>query len=128
MREREDEFQALGVRIKIVTFDGDTLAKSYVRQMKLTWPLLEDPNRELYRAYGMTRGSWWQIYSPASILDYLRLIFSGRLPGRPGKDWRQLGGDVLIDPEGIVRLHHLSQTPHDRPSIAAILAAVKKAG
>ena len=110
-----------------MTFDGDVLAKAYVQHMKLPWPLLEDAKRELYRAYGMTRGSWWQIYSPASILDYLRLIFTGRLPGKPGKDWRQLGGDVLIDPSGIVRFHHVSQTPHDRPRIDAILDVIRKA-
>ena len=88
--------------------------------------MLLDPNRELYKAYGMGRGNWWAIYNPFSILKYLYLIARGRRPGRPGKDWRQLGGDVLIDPTGIVRLHHLSKDPHDRPTASEIFDKVNE--
>lgn len=92
------------------------MAKAYAETTQLSWPMLLDADRTLYEAYGMARGTWWAIYNPLSIMKYLGLIFRGRRPGRPGKDWRQLGGNVLIDPQGIVRLHHISKTPHDRPT------------
>ncbi len=104
------------------------MALAYVKSNAMTWPLLLDPARKLYGEYGMTRGSWWQIYGLPSIWNYLRLILKGRLPGRPGKDWRQLGGNVLIDPAGLVRLHFISSGPHDRPDIESLLSLVRDSG
>jgi AhpC/TSA antioxidant enzyme len=114
----------LDIRVKVITFDADSLALAYVKQTKLRWPLILDPEQRLYDAYGMTRGSWWSMYGLPSIWKYLRLIVQGHMPGKPGKDWRQLGGDVLIDRQGIVRLHYISTSPHDRPTIDSLLAPV----
>lgn len=116
----------LGVRVKVVTFDANFLALAYLKETNLPWPLLMDTEQQLYRGYGMTRGSWWSIYGLPSVVKYLKLMSSGRSPGKPGKDWRQLGGDVLIDPHGIVRILHLSRGPHDRPSIDSLLAPTEE--
>ena len=102
------------------------MALAYVEQTDLSWPLLLDTDRSLYRSYQMDRGSRWAIYGPASLWHYLTLIFQGRRLQRPGTDWRQLGGDVLIDPTGIVRLHFVSTSPHDRPDVDLILNAVRQ--
>ena len=99
------------------------MAMEYAQSTQLEWPLLLDTERQLYQAYGMERASWWALYNPVSIWKYLKLICAGKGPGKPGRDWRQLGGDVLIDPRGIVRLHFVSINSHDRPSVEAILAA-----
>ena len=101
------------------------MALKYTREFKLPWPLLVDHDRKVYSRFNMSRGNWWSIYNPVSIIKYLRLIFSGQRPGKPGKDWRQLGGDVLIDPGGSIRLHHVSTTPHDRPDAESILELVR---
>lgn len=111
----------------VVTFDADFMAKAYVEQTQLPWPLLIDSDHSVYEAYGLLRASWWSIYGPASILEYLKLIvLKGRRVEKPGSDYRQLGGDVLIDPEGIVRFHYVSETPHDRPNIAEMLAVAER--
>ncbi len=121
MRKKETELAELDIRVKVVAFDANFMALAYIQETNLPWPLLLDSEHELYTKYGMTRGSWWSLYGPASIWKYLKLIWGGQKPGRPGKDWRQLGGDVLIDPQGIVRMHHSSTDPHDRPSVSSIL-------
>lgn len=90
----------------------------------MRWPLLEDKERSLYAAYGMERLKWWQHYSPVSIAKYVWLTLQGHFPGKPGSDWQQLGGDVLIDPDGIVRFIYRSLTPHDRPKVGRILSIV----
>ncbi len=125
MRQQEDRLKQLDVRVKVVTFDADFMALAYIRDTKLPWPLLQDSDQQLYAAYGMTSGSWWSIYGLPSVIRYLGLIFRGRMPGKPGRDWRQLGGDILIDPEGIVRLQYISTGPHDRPSVESLLAVVQ---
>ena len=127
MRLQEETFDELNVKIKVVTFDADFMALAYIKATNLPWPLLQDSEQELYNAYGMTRGTWWDIYNPVSIWNYLKLIFAGRRPGKPGKDWRQLGGDVLIDPQGMIRLHYVSADPHDRPEVGSIIELVRPA-
>jgi len=107
-----------------VTFDADFLALAYIKEINLPWPLLLDPDQQLYAAYGMTRGNWWSIYGLPSVVKYLSLMARGRMPGKPGKDWRQMGGDVLIDPDGIVRVHHRSTGPHDRPTVKSLLSHI----
>ena len=101
------------------------MAMAYVQDTQLPWPLLVDRERTLYHAYGMERGRWWDIYGPASSWAYLKLFARGRRPRLPGSDVHQLGGDVLIDPAGIVRLHHVGSGPADRPPVATLLARVQ---
>ena len=117
--------EAVGLSVCVVTFDDQAFAQEYLRQTDLRWPLLIDADRILYRGYGMDRGSAWQIYGPRSIWGYLQLLARGRRLQRSGSDYRQLGGDVLIDPGGIVRLHHVSHGPHDRPDVSEVLAAMR---
>jgi len=115
------ELVDLGVVVKVITFDDPELTGPYAESLLPDWPLLVDSDRSLYRRYGFERGSWSSIYGFASVLRYLWLIISGHRPGKPGKDWRQLGGDVLVDPQGMVRMHYISKTPHDRPSVGLLM-------
>ena len=125
LRQQDDRIKNLGLRVKVVTFDADFLALAYIESTKLEWPLLQDSDQKLYQAYGMLQGSWWSLYGIPSIWKYLKLIARGRTPGKPGRDWWQLGGDILIDPQGIVRVQHISSGPHDRPSVDSLLAVVE---
>ncbi len=36
----------------------------------------------------------------------------------------QQGGDVLVDPQGIVRFHHIGTGPADRPPVQRILNVI----
>lgn len=128
LRQRQAELDRLGIRVNVVTFDNDLLAAAYARQTKLPWPLLFDPDLGLYAAYGLRRASWWEMFRPTSLWKFLTLFFQGHGPGKPGKDWRQLGGDVLIDPDGIVRIYHASLGPHDRLEPDKIFSAVEQSG
>ena len=126
MREIENEIDALGLRVLVVTFEAGTLAQAYVRDTNLEWPLLVDETRALYRGYGMEHGHWWNVYGPPAWWVYAKLLAKGRRLRASDSDFDQLGGDVLIDPDGIVRIHHVGAGPADRPSVASILACVKK--
>lgn len=108
----------------MVTFESGFLARGYIDEMGLEWPLLVDEKREIYRAYGMLDAGFWDIWGPSTWLAYGKELLRGRLPKRSSGDIRQRGGDVLIDPEGIVRLHHVGIGPADRPEVDAILKAV----
>lgn len=111
----------------MVTFQSGPVTQAYVRDTRLPWPLLIDGELSLYRSYGMERGKWRNIFGAASIASYAKLMLRGHKPRGLAGDPYQLGGDVLIDPQGIVRLHHVGRGPADRPSVASILQAVQAA-
>ncbi|NJC88449.1 MAG: redoxin domain-containing protein [Desulfuromonas sp.] len=121
MREQEGEFARRNVRIAVVTFENDFFARQYVAETDLAWPLLIDADRAVYRGYGMLMASFWDLWGPSTWRAYLREIMRGRLPQPAHGDIHQRGGDVLIDPAGIVRLHHVGRGPADRPPVDAIL-------
>ncbi len=126
MRQVEAELEARGIAVAVLSFDRNALVDSYVEQTKLPWPILMDHQRQLYHAYGMEHGHAWNLFGPRAIWAYTRLLLRGRRPRRGGRDLAQLGGDVLIDPEGIVRLHHVANGPADRPSVELLLAAQER--
>lgn len=126
LQQHEKELESLGVTVVVVTFEIETPARAYFDDMKLGWPLLLDPSREIYKAYGMERGNWWNIYGPATVWMYFKLMIRGRKPQPATGDVEQLGGDVLIDPHGIARLQHIGAGPADRPAVAQLLAMVRQ--
>ena len=127
LRQKADEINALDIQVCVVTFELDMFAKAYVRDNGLIWPLLIDEKRELYVAYGMERENWSKLLGPAAMSAYFKLMLKGRMPKNATGDVKQMGGDVLIDPSGIVRLHHVSDNPADRPSVESLLDVVRTA-
>jgi hypothetical protein len=73
----------------------------------------------------MLHGRKRELWGPATVLVYLRLMLRGRRLRLPTGDTAQLGGDVLIDPAGVVRVHHVGSGPADRPAIEALLDVVR---
>lgn len=126
LRHYEKELEKLKVKVLVVTFEAGFLAQSYVKETKLKWPLLVDDARELYHAYDMLSASFWDIWGPKTWWAYLKEILRGRLPKKSSGDIEQRGGDVLIDPSGVVRLHHVGNGPADRPSVETILSVIYK--
>ena len=125
MREHEDEIEALDIKVLVITFEAGPLALAYVKESDMRWPLLVDESRALYSAYGMHRGKWRDILGLSSWWTYAKLLLRGRRLQRSSGDLRQLGGDVLIDPDGIVRVHHVGSGPADRPAVSSLLAVVR---
>lgn len=125
MREIEDELENLGVRVAVVTFEAGLLARAYVEDTGLTWPLLVDEDRGLYRAFDMLEASAWDVWGPRTWWAYLRALAAGQRLHASEGDVNQRGGDVLIDPSGIVRLCHVGPGPADRPEVSALLEVVK---
>jgi hypothetical protein len=124
LRDREEEFRGRKVRIVVVTFENDFLARVYVEETGLSWPLLVDDTRETYRAYGMLSASFWDIWGPKTWWAYLKEILKGKKLRKSEGDISQRGGDVLIDPAGIVALHHVGAGPADRPPVERILQKI----
>lgn len=91
-------------------------------------PLLADEGRAVYGAYGMRVGSLREIYSPEVLKKYFDLIRGGRkLRLKTDEDTRQLGGDIVVGPDGRVVFALCSKNQADRPTPAAMAAALRGA-
>ena len=126
MRRHEKELDRLGVKVVVVTFEQVFPALAYVKKTGLQWPLLVDEKRSLYRAYGMLNAGLLDLWGPATWWAYMKEMARGRLPKKPTGDVNQRGGDVLVDPSGIIRLHHVGKGPADRPPVASILRRIER--
>ncbi len=126
LQQHQDDLKSLGMAVVVVTFESPAIAENYAREGGFPWPILLDEPRELYRAYGMGRGSSWAVLGPGSWWGYIKLLLRGRKLHQPTDDVHQLGGDVLIDPKGTVRLRYVSRTPIDRPTVESLLEAARE--
>jgi len=126
LHQHEPELTTLQVNVLVVTFESESAARAYAEDMNLRWPVVTDSSRELYTAYGMELGRWWDIYGPRSWWAYAKLFAKGRRMKEAKGDFDQLGGDVLVDPGGIVRMHHVGSGPADRPTVSSILDIVRR--
>ena len=126
MRQQTDEIDRLGIKVCVVTFEREYVVRAYIDETKTSWPILIDENRELYSAYGMERGRVSDILGLRSWWTYAKLMFRGRRLRRGEGDIYQLGGDVLVDPNGTVRLHHVGIGPADRPAVSTVLDVVRE--
>jgi hypothetical protein len=126
LRDREEEFQRRKVQIVVVTFGSNFLARRYVEDTSLNWPVLMDETREMYRKYGMLTASIWDIWGPRTWWVYLKEISMGAKLRKSEGDIYQRGGDVLIDPVGIVSLHHIGVGPADRPPVERLLQRIDR--
>lgn len=125
LQQHQSELERLGVRVCVVTFDDKTTARAYVEKNQLEWPLLIDAQRAFYAQFGMGRASMWTLIKPSTIWSYIVLWLKGVKPQKAGSDMHQLGGDVLIAPDGTLRLNHVSTGPHDRPGIGSLLDLIR---
>ena len=128
MQQAEREIADLGIRVLVVTFEAHPAARAYVEETGTRWPVISDESRSLYEAYGMGRARWRHLLGPSALLAYLREVARGRVPRWPSADPVQQGGDVLIDPAGLVRLVHVGAGPGHRPPVERLLAARRGGG
>jgi hypothetical protein len=124
LRERHEELLAKKIKVVVITFEAGFLARRYLEETGFDWPLLVDETRQVYHAYTMLEAGFWDIWGFSSWMAYFREMLQGRWPKKSSGDIHQRGGDVLIDPSGIVRLHHIGKGPADRPRIEDILRLV----
>lgn len=121
LRQRGSLLAERETKVAIVTFEQAWRAAKYLEETQFPWPMLLDSDRKLYQAYGMDRGTTHEVMGLHNWAMYLKLLWRGRRLHRPTDDIYQLGGDVLIDQEGIVRIHHVARGPGERLPVDELL-------
>jgi hypothetical protein len=126
---RYTEIRAAGGEVLVVSFGEPKALAAYLAAGPLPFPVVSDPSRAAYAAFGLGRTSWGEMLRGGVVTRYLGLIFRGWLPRRPteGEDVLQLGGDFVLDRQRRLVYAHPSREPTDRPSAEELLRAVRSA-
>ena len=124
MRRRYTEIQTLGGVVVGISFESRDRLFQMSRQMQLPFPVLSDPEKDTYRAYGLSSGKLRRIFGPGTIWAYVKLLAAGQTYHFRSSDFLQLGGDFVIDAAGTVRYEYRSGAPHYRTSVDQIIAVL----
>jgi hypothetical protein len=125
VRDRLDELGDADV--VVITFTNPRNLRGYRARFVAPLTVVTDPSRAVYAAYGMRRASSARIWSPSVLRKYATLMMRGARIERPpeGEDLNQLGGDVVVGPDGRIVWAYHSTGPDDRPTVDDIVAAVR---
>ena len=91
----------------------------------MDWPVLSDKHRNLYTQYNMKTTSFWDLWGPKTWWAYMNATFRGKKLKSPTGNIHQQGGNVLLDKQGLVKLHHVGRGPADRPKVDSIIDLIR---
>ncbi len=126
MHAAQQQFAQRNCSILVVTQAQPQQLAHYVRRMGWQVPLVCDPERAVYRLFGLERTSWLTFLHPRVVWGYFRGMLRGYRLKMPywGEDVRQLGGDFLLDRHRRLLFAYRSAVPTDRPAAATLLEAL----
>jgi peroxiredoxin len=112
LRRRYAEFQAAGAEVVVIAY-------------QLPFPVLSDPLRRAYRAYGAMRGSLRQwALDPQVLARTEQTTLAGNLSGPPVADPAQLSATFIVDRQGLIRFAVRAELSSDYAPADALLATL----
>ncbi len=118
--------QAGATAVFVAHDDAETLSSSMLAGLSCPFPVLVDADRTSYRNWGLQRATFAGVWlDPKVWQQYARLLRSGERIRTMGKDTRQLGGDFIVDPQGVIA-YSRPQHRDDRPPVGRLLAAIEQ--
>ncbi len=125
--DRRERLEAAGAAVLFVVHDDPALVRrTMLRGLDVPYPVLVDPAREAYSAWGLRRASAVRIWGdPRVWMRYLRVALTSARPTRFGVDTLQLGGDFVVGAAGVV-VYARPQRTDDRPPVGVLLREVEQ--
>ncbi|MBE2225209.1 MAG: redoxin domain-containing protein, partial [Anaerolineae bacterium] len=125
MASHRQAFEALNTNVVTISFGIAYWARMWLQETQSPFPFLVDPERNAYHAYGL-QSSILRSWMPQNLWFYAKATLQGREKFGKRGDPHQLGGDFIVDSQGIVRLAHPSKEPTDRPSVEKLLQVLNQ--
>ena len=128
VRDHLDDFDS-DTDIVVVTFAEQANLAAYLTRHDLPFPVLSDPDRSSYRAFGIGRGTVRRVWGWRMVRRYVEIFRDQgfEVPGKATEDTLQLGGNFIIDPEGTLIYGYWGEGPDDRPPVQALTEAIEEA-
>ena len=117
----------MGAELVVVTQSRPEHLQVRLEDDPKPFPVVCDPERQVYRDFGLLPGKARMFLSFKVIGKYLARMFQGWRVRRPVKneDLLQLGGDFVLDQSRHLVYAYRSADPTDRPPVNQLLEAVR---
>jgi len=128
-RARSD-FDAAGVNLVLIGQGTPRHAAHFRSRLGIDLPVLADEERETYKAAGAKMGSAGDLFGPSSVAGGVAKAIRSRGKVRQGRiigNAAQLGGALVITPDGKITWSHISENPNDNATPHELLEAARKA-
>lgn len=124
-----DQLDAFGsdTDVALITFSDPDHLEPYLQRQGLAFPVLSDPDRTTYQAFGIGRGTVLRVWGWRMARRYVEIYreHGFQRPERATEDTLQLGGNFIINPEGTLIYGYWGEGPDDRPAIESLIAAIE---
>jgi hypothetical protein len=97
LHNAREGFRDNGFNVLLVGLGTKEQAEKFRKEFSLSFPIVCDPRKELYRLYDLKGGTVADVASPSVLLKGLRAMSLGYRPGIPRGDVMQLPGVFLVD-------------------------------
>lgn len=130
MRDSYPEIQKRGATIAAVAQGTPAEADSVLKELALPFPILADPQRTAYAAYGLPRGGWLDVVNVSVAKKAMevgkRFGVSTSVKGSmlSNSDWKQMPGTFVVDRSGKIAFAHVGADSSDTTPPEKILPAL----
>lgn len=125
MREQRESFEAAGLRVVVVGQATPEDLQRFLEGRDVPFETYCDPDLGAYRAYGLARGTLWQVvFAPKVIAEGIAAYQEGHKVEAIVGDPMQLPGSFVVS-EGKIVFAHRGQTAADIAPPADLLAALR---
>lgn len=124
MRRNKKSFEKAGARVVLVGMGSPSESAAFAAKFKVPFPIVADPEKKLYRKFGLKQMSTLGFFSPSLALKGAAAIIGGHGIGMPQGNVRQLAGVFIINTAGDIVFSHFSNNPADHPDAKTIMAAL----
>ena len=128
MDRAREQFDAADAKLVLIGQLTPPHAAHFRRRQKIELPVLADEDRSSYKAVGAKVGNLGDLVGPKVVAKgALTSLRTGKLQGRTLGHPAQLGGAMVITPDGAITWSHMARDASENASPEEILAAVRKA-
>lgn len=121
-----ESFRERRTQLLVISQAKPAMLTLFLKHNPKTYPVVGDPDRAVYHAFGLERVSPWTFANPLVLGSYIKKIVQGTPLRTPyeGEDVLQLGGDFILTRQGETLLAYRSRVSTDRPTIPELLKAI----
>jgi prostamide/prostaglandin F2alpha synthase len=128
LHRSHEDLEGAGGNIVLIGQATPRHAAHFRRRLELEWPVLADESRASYRAAGAKVGTVTELLGPKAVARGIRAsrrsnVVQGRTIGHPA----QLGGVLVVRPDGAVVWSHMAEDVSDNATPEQIAAALTRA-
>ena len=125
-RERDSVTDA-GATLVLIGQGTPRQAAHFRRRLHIDLPVLADRTRQSYRAAGAKVATLDELFGPKVVAKGIVTALRSRRPqGRTIGHPAQLGGAMIVRPDGSVAWSHMSEDASDNATPAEIVAALRR--